>query len=137
MGNNTTEDIINQMSREDFFQYAITGLKDRAICCNCDECSLDYSYFIKRLAIKRDEFIGNNFCKAVTGYIAERLSKELTTLKPTEKPTEPEKEEPETENCSSCIYYRNYSGTGFCEIWHSFTQPYVYCSYHSAKEEEA
>lgn len=124
----TTEDCINQMSQEDFFQYAITGLKDRAICGNCNECSLDYSYFIKKLGIKKDEFIGENFCKAVTGYIAERLSKELATLNFTESERK--------ENCSSCIYYRNYSGTGFCEIWHNFTQPYVYCSYHSAKEAE-
>lgn len=127
---NTTEDIINQMSREDFFQYAVTGLKDNGICGPCKKCSLDYRYFREKFGIS--DFEGDNSCNSVIGYIGERLEKELTTL----NPTDTEKKEPETENCSSCIYYRDYSGTGFCEIWHNFTQPYVYCSYHSAKEAE-
>lgn len=128
---NTTEDCINQMSREDFFRYAIAGLKCEGICGPCKECRLDYSYFREKFGVS--EFEGNNNCSDVLGYIGKRLEKELATL----KPIEPEKKEPETGNCSSCIYYRDYSGMGFCEIWHNFTQPYVYCSYHSAKEAEA
>lgn len=125
---NTTEDCINQMSREGFFQYAIDSLKDMGICGPCNECRLDYRYFREKFGIS--DFIGRNYCGDVIGYIGERLEKELVSL----KPAEPEKKE--TGNCSSCTYYKDYSGTGFCEIWHNFTQPYVYCSYHSAKEAE-
>lgn len=133
---NSSEDYINSLSREDFFDYAIKGIKGRSKCADiaCSECPLDYTFF--HSALNLEDLKGHNGCRDVTGYIADRLAKELTA-DPSQKEPEIANKEPETGNCSSCIYYRDYSGTGFCEIWHNFTQPYVYCSYHSAKEAEA
>lgn len=130
---NSSEDYINSLSREEFFGYAIKGIRARIVCGACHECPLGFEFFLSALGTNGLE--GHNRCRDVLGYIADRLAKELTA---DPRPKEPEiaNKEPKNGNCSSCIYYRDYSGTGFCEIWHNFSQPYVYCSYHSAKEAE-
>lgn len=128
---NTTEDCINQMSREDFFQYAVTGLKARGKCgrFQCKECALDYSYFRKRFGI--GDFDGDNCCSSIIGYIGKRFEKELAA------PKLPEPQEctvERTAECRGCKHCKEVGGVLFCEMWHNTTVPEAFCCYHEPTE---